>query len=387
MSAFPRALQAIRTDDTRRPIAGIVIAVALLGAWIAWLLLARVTRYEVSDAARLEVSQTAYRVEAPVGGKVAAVHYTLGAEVARGDVLVELDDEPLRLELNEKRARLAAVAAQVEPLAREIAARDQALRDLQVAGRSQVNEAKARSREAEAVARFQEAEADRGARLRGEGLVSAAEAARGAADAQARRATAEAQGLAASRAEAEQRSRARGLEADLAGFHRQAAAIEGEKLALQAAIDVLLGAIERQKIRAPVGGKIGEIAVLRAGAFLKEQDPIASIVPRGDLHVIAEFPLASVGRLHAGQAARLRLDAFPWTEYGTVRATVESVGTEAHQGRVRVELGVLPDAASPIPVQHGLTGTAVVEVERVSPATLVLRAAGQLLRTGNEAGK
>src|SRR4051812_43699464 len=115
-AAFSRSIRSLRADDQRASIAGIALAAALLGAWLGWLFLARVARVETSDSARLEVGQAVPRVEAPVEGKVAAVHLALGAEVQPGDVLVELDDRPLRLELDEKRARLAASMAQIEPL-------------------------------------------------------------------------------------------------------------------------------------------------------------------------------------------------------------------------------------------------------------------------------
>ena len=86
-----------------------------------------------------------------------------------------------------------------------------------------------------------------------------------------------------------------------------------------------------------------------------------------------------MGRIQTGQRARLRLEGFPWTEYGGVSATVSNVAGEPRSGRVRVELAVNPDPASSIPLQHGLPGTIEVEVERVSPAVLLLRAAGRRL--------
>ena len=73
------------------------------------------------------------------------------------------------------------------------------------------------------------------------------------------------------------------------------------------------------------------------------------------------------------------LEGFPWTQYGAISATVASVASEVRDGRVRVELALRPNLASPIPLQHGLPGTVEVEVDRVSPAILVLRTAGQLL--------
>jgi multidrug resistance efflux pump len=113
---------------------------------------------------------------------------------------------------------------------------------------------------------------------------------------------------------------------------------------------------------------------------VQEGDRLAAIVPRGDLQVVADFPPPSaLGRIQPGQPARLRLEGFPWTQYGSLAATVSRVASEVRNGRVRVELSVDVDQASPIPLQHGLPGSVEVQVERVAPATLVLRTAGKLL--------
>jgi membrane fusion protein (multidrug efflux system) len=76
-----------------------------------------------------------------------------------------------------------------------------------------------------------------------------------------------------------------------------------------------------------------------------------------------------------GQAARLRLEGFSWLQYGSLEARVTKVGSEARDGRVRVELAVV-SIRFQAPLQHGLPGTLEVEVERVAPAILALRAAG-----------
>ena len=55
------------------------------------------------------------------------------------------------------------------------------------------------------------------------------------------------------------------------------------------------------------------------------------------------------------------------------------MASEARDGLLTVELDLLNLTARRIPLQHGLTGQVAVEVERVSPAFLVLRAAGKLL--------
>ena len=102
------------------------------------------------------------------------------------------------------------------------------------------------------------------------------------------------------------------------------------------------------------------------------------VVQPGALRVVAYFlPSAAFGRVRPGQAAQLRLHGFPWTQYGSVEATVERVASEALSEGVRVEFSIDADGATRIPLQHGLPGSIEVEVERTSPAMLVLQAAGK----------
>ena len=82
-----------------------------LSAWAVWFFIARVTLYEVSVGARLEVSEAAHPVEAQVAGRVRATHVVLGQEVQFGDVLVELD-VGTAAPAEEERTRLAALASQ-----------------------------------------------------------------------------------------------------------------------------------------------------------------------------------------------------------------------------------------------------------------------------------
>jgi membrane fusion protein (multidrug efflux system) len=111
---------------------------------------------------------------------------------------------------------------------------------------------------------------------------------------------------------------------------------------------------------------------------MREGDKLAAVVPTGDLRIVASFqPADALGRIQPGQPARLRLDGFPWTEYGSIIATVTHVGSEVRDQRIRVELAVNPHSANRIPMQHGLPGTVQVEVERISPASLLLRVVGK----------
>jgi hypothetical protein len=90
---------------------------------------------------------------------------------------------------------------------------------------------------------------------------------------------------------------------------------------------------------------------------------------------IAEFPPAALARIAPSQSAHVRFDGFSAGQDAVIRATVSRVIAGTHGGRVRVLIEIHPATAPAIPLQPGLAGTATIEVEQVTPAELVLRAA------------
>jgi membrane fusion protein (multidrug efflux system) len=145
--------------------------------------------------------------------------------------------------------------------------------------------------------------------------------------------------------------------------------------------------VDERLIRAPVTGRLGRVSGHQVGSFVEEGARLGDLVPANAARAVAYFPLAALGRLRPGQPARIRLEAFPWTQFGVLRGRVERVATESSEGRLRAELLLdAAEGASGPPAEHGLVGTAEVEVERVSPLTLVVRAAGGWMRSRGQAG-
>jgi membrane fusion protein (multidrug efflux system) len=176
-------------------------------------------------------------------------------------------------------------------------------------------------------------------------------------------------------------------DASNADTRRQGGALVGVFRAQTALVEQLEYELTLRTIRAPAAGRIAALAPLRAGTVVREGDKLASVIPSGELKVVADFsPPAALGRIRPGQLAQVRLDGFPWVQYGSIQARVASVASEARDGSVRVEFDVQPDSSSAIPRQHGLTGSVEVEVERTTPAQLVLRAVGEQLRVAGLQG-
>ncbi|MFP5289314.1 MAG: HlyD family secretion protein, partial [Thermoanaerobaculia bacterium] len=288
--------------------------------------------------------------------------------------------EEQRARLDEERARWAGFEGQHAALRQQIAAGRRELASRGQASRAAIEEARSRLREAEAAARLAQQEAERQARLLASGLIPAAEAERARSEAEQRRAAAESLSRTLDRLAFEERSTESEQRGDLDELERELALLTGQAESARAAVRRLERDLELRTVRAPIAGRIGQIAPFRVGSVLTAGEPLGFVVPQGVLKAIAEFPPASaLGRIRPDQRARIVLDSFPATQYGELPATVLRVASEPSGGRIRVELALHPDRRSRLPLQHGLPGLVEVEVERVTPAVLVLRAAGKIL--------
>ena len=377
---FSRCTRALNADSFNRSAGTILMTALLIAAWMAWFGLASIAVYETTDAARLEVDSEVHPIEALVGGRVAAAHLEVGRDVKAGDVLVELETEAQLLQLNEEKSRVAALEAQLAALAGQSSAQQHAQSETRQAAPVALDESRARLAEAEAAADAAADEAGRLERVHAAGLVSDVELVRARAEAQRRKAGADALRIAINRQGSDQRIQDSGQQASIESLKREGAVLEGDIKTRRTIIERLQHETGQRFIRAPAAGKLGEVAELRVGQVIHEGDKLGAVIPDGNLKLVAEFaPSESLGRIRRGQQASLRLDGFPWTEYGKLTGEVANVAGEPRSGRVRVELLVHPQSAPMIPLQHGLPGRLEVEVERVSPAALVLRSVGKML--------
>ena len=378
--AFSGFESALNADRFRGSLLGLLLVAAVLIAWAAWFFYARITLYEITDKARLEIISASHPVEAQVAGRVVALQLVLGQEVRAGDILVEIDAEPQELQRKEEVARRVVLDPQLSALHDEMAAVTAGLEVERQAVLVSQDQARAQLREAEEAARFAALEAERIGRMNAAGLVPELDFLRAKSDAEKRLATVDSLRISVQKLEQDQKTRESDRKTRLEQLKRQVTEIEGQIVTVTAAIRRVEQEIERRRIRAPVSGRLGEVAELRVGMVVAEGTKLATVVPAGRLKVIADFlPPAALGRVRPGQTARLRLQGFPWMQYGSVPAVVTGVSSEVRSGMVRVELEVRPAPGSSIPLQHGLPGTVEVDVERISPAMLVMRAAGTLL--------
>ena len=387
-TAFTRSIRTIQSDRGTLSAIGATAGIAICAAWAAWFIAGRVTLVEVSDQARLEVAAAISPVQAPLPGRVTSSALAIERIVKEGEVLVELDAATQKLELEEQSVRLTAFSAEVEALNAQIASEEQTRMEERRSAALALEQAEAHEREAAAPAAYNADELGRLAELRRLGLIAEREYARGKAEAERSRAAVSGSRIGLNRIAQEQRAKDSERESRIRRLRAEAEAIEGQMRAVRVTMDRLAAEIARRTIRAPASGRIGEAKDLRPGTVVSAGEQLASIVPEGDFRVVAWFsPTSAMGRLRAGQPARMRMQGFPWAQYGVLNASVTRVAGEMRDGMVRVELAAAPGSSFRVALQHGMPGSVEVEVDRISPAALVLRLTGRWITIPGKQGE
>lgn len=380
MSNFARTFKRLRADHGNSTLWISATSGAVLTAWIVWASFAQVSLCEVSTDARVELDGATYPIDAPFAGRVVATNLHAGQRVRRGDLLIEIDGMAEQLQLREVEVQAQGLEPQIAQLNAQIQAEHSVRSEEEGAARLRAEEAESRVHEAQIPADYAAKNLLRLSALRVENYLSAHDLEKAESDASQLRAAASALAVAASRIPQDQSARNRERDVRIGRLHGEIATLEAQRDTLKAETARLNYEIERRRIRAPVDGLIGEARNLRVGAAVVDGDRLGSIVPAGRLLVVAHFsPQAAFGRIRAGQRATLRLDGFPWAEFGTVSTIVAEVGREVRDGQVRVELALLPRSSFRGSLEHGMPGTLEVAVERLSPLNLTLRTAGQWL--------
>ena len=290
-----------------------------------------------------------------------------------------LEGEEQRARLEEERARWTGLERQAAALRQQIAAGREERVDRGGASRAAIEETRSKLREAEAAARLAEQEAERQERLLASGLISGGGGGAGEVRGRAERAAVESLRQTLDRLGYEERS----TRASSAATSTSSSASSPSSRARRAAP------------RPPCAGWSAISSCARSArpwpAGSDKSPPSGSdrSSPRairspwwcrqGEIKAIAEFlPASALGRIQPDQRARVVLQSFPAAQYGDLPAIVTRLASEPRDGRIRVELTLRPDRRSRLPLQHGLPGTVEVEVERVSPAVLVLRTVGKV---------
>jgi hemolysin D len=147
-------------------------------------------------------------------------------------------------------------------------------------------------------------------------------------------------------------------------------ALQGKLQETQSLIEATQAKLKHRQINAPIGGVISTLNVHNAGEAVQPGQPIAEIIPEGKPLILSvAMPSQSAGFIRLGMAAKVKLDAYAYQDYGVIQGKVVKISPDSKstekQGtvyRVDVEIDRSSIQAHGRTVQFkpGETGTAEV---------------------------
>ncbi len=129
--------------------------------------------------------------------------------------------------------------------------------------------------------------------------------------------------------------------------------------------------IENQKITAPVNGYINTISVNNIGDTVTAAQQVITLVPADiPVEMVCYIKNMDIADIKTGMEAEIKLEAYPYNKYGTVKGTVKyispsSFNTEKMGSVYLVKLDV-ENTNPDINVMSGLSGTVEVKLDRRS---------------------
>lgn len=89
-------------------------------------------------------------------------------------------------------------------------------------------------------------------------------------------------------------------------------------------------AIANSTIRTPVAGTIFNLNVENVGQQVRNGARIAQIIPKNVPMVVkANVPVDALGQVEVGQSVQLRVSAYPYPDYGTLKGKVSAIAADA----------------------------------------------------------
>lgn len=88
--------------------------------------------------------------------------------------------------------------------------------------------------------------------------------------------------------------------------------------------------LDHMTLRAPISGTVAALSLTTIGQVVSSGNEVMRVVPEGTtMEVIAYVPNQEIGFIRKGQKVDIKVDAFPFTRYGTLDGTVVKVSQDA----------------------------------------------------------
>lgn len=168
------------------------------------------------------------------------------------------------------------------------------------------------------------------------------------------------------------------LGGSLTTMREGAATLEASLVDVQNNLTIKQGEADRLIVRAPRAGELTNLVFNTPGQAVGQGTAVATVVPDDvRLIVVATLPNKDIGRVSEGVVARIKVDAYPFRQYGTIPGRVDRVFPKPDKPEFVVHLSLDRNTIRVDGVDRelepGLTATADIMTKKQRILTMLLK--------------
>jgi HlyD family secretion protein len=139
---------------------------------------------------------------------------------------------------------------------------------------------------------------------------------------------------------------------------------------------------KRETLSAPIDGTVYNVKVVKSGATVQSGEELLSIVPKGEELILdAKVLNRDVGFVKPGMEVKVKLETFPYQEFGLVKGTVVSISPNAvtdeklglvYSSRIRLEQSSVQVKGNTVPLSPGMAATAEIVTRQKTVLSFLL---------------
>ncbi len=402
MTQWSPALQEVlQSPPSRLPLYALSGALLLMSGAIAWSWFGQID--EVGKAQGKLVPQgSMYKLQIPETGKIARLAIKEGNQVRKGQVLVELEPESLRTEialqrqlLNSSQLRLLQTEGLLAQSQAELTSRQQQAQAAQAVQQSSIAQAQARSSNLAQMVRQDKTDIKRHQERLGRlntlvstGAISrehifAAEQAFNDRESQLMQHSGDlnnAYQTIAQNRELLQKQRAEGnttilqTQQKAQELRMQVTQLRSEISGIQSHLQMAEQRLSRRFIYAPISGTVSSLQVKNVGEVIQPGQTIAELaLQKAPLILEARLPNREAGFARVGMPVHIKLDAYPYQEFGMLSGQVQSISPDAqtdpqlgevYKLKIKLDRSYIISNGRPVPLKIGQTANAEIVIRQ-----------------------
>jgi hemolysin D len=150
-----------------------------------------------------------------------------------------------------------------------------------------------------------------------------------------------------------------------------------------AQLNQLQNDLKNQELRAPVDGVVFNLGPKLPGIVTQSGQTLLQVVPNESLIVRTQVANTDIANIRVGMPAEVRLDAYPFTEFGSVKGVVAKVGSETVTDgnpsapktgfpvEIQLDQQVLEQRSQRFTLKPGMTAVALIKIRQRAPITYI----------------